>query len=129
MDVLIIGGTRFVGYLVAWRLLARGDRVTLFNRGNLPDPFGDRVRRIRGDRKRRDFPRLLEGRRFDATVDFAVPSRESDYDGPLLPHPRDPDELAEWEYGANKRACEDLLADAAKNRFPEIGRASCRERV
>ena len=155
MDVLIIGGTRFVGYLLAWRLLARGDRVTLFNRGNLPDPFGDRVRRIRGDRKRRDFPRLLEGRRFDATVDFAayeardvrpvieaigdraghyvfissgqvylvredcpVPSRESDYDGPLLPHPRDPDELAEWEYGANKRACEDLLAGAAKNRFP-----------
>lgn len=72
MKVLIIGGNRFVGYLLAWRLLARGDQVTLFNRGTLPDPFGDRVERIRGDRTHVEFQRLLDGRSFDATVDFAA---------------------------------------------------------
>ena len=41
MHVLIIGGTRFVGYGLVWRLLARGDRVTVLNRGTMPDPFGD----------------------------------------------------------------------------------------
>jgi nucleoside-diphosphate-sugar epimerase len=75
VDVLIIGGTRFVGPLLVWRLLARGDRVTVFNRGTLADPFGERVERLRGDRRTDDLARLLGGRRFDATVDFAA------YDG------------------------------------------------
>ena len=40
----------------------------------------------------------------------ACPARESDYDGPLMAAPpagqRD---LADWEYGMGKRACEDVL--------------------
>lgn len=75
MKVLIIGGNRFVGYLLTWRLLARGDQVTLLNRGGHPDPFGRRVDRIRVDRTHADFVRTLDSRRFDATVDFAA------YDG------------------------------------------------
>ncbi len=31
VHVLVIGGTRFVGRLLVWRLLAAGDRTTLFN--------------------------------------------------------------------------------------------------
>jgi len=50
--------------------------VTLFNRGTLPDAFGSRVERLRGDRTTPDFERLLAGRSFDAAVDFAA------YDGP-----------------------------------------------
>ena len=76
MNVLIIGGHRFVGALLAWRLVARGDRVTLFNRGTLPDGHGDRVERIRGDRTTDDLARAVDGRRFDAVVDFAAFSRE-----------------------------------------------------
>ena len=72
MNVLIIGGNRFVGALLAWRLLARGDRVTLFNRGTIPDAFGDRVERLRGDRTTDDLARAVVGRRFDAVVDFAA---------------------------------------------------------
>lgn len=75
MDVLLIGGTRFVGYLLAWRLLAAGHRVTLLNRGTLPDPFGDRVARIQVDRRTPEFAAAVRGRRFDAVVDFAA------YDG------------------------------------------------
>ena len=72
MQVLVIGGTRFVGYELVWRLLAAGHRVSLFNRGRLADPFGPRVERLRGDRTTEDFPRLLAGRAFDAAVDFAA---------------------------------------------------------
>jgi nucleoside-diphosphate-sugar epimerase len=72
MHVLIIGGTRFVGALLTYRLLARGDTVTLFNRGRIADPFGDRVERLRGDRTTPDLARSLAGRRFDAVVDFAA---------------------------------------------------------
>lgn len=75
MNVLVIGGTRFLGHELAWRLLAAGHAVTLFNRGTLPDAFSDRVERLRGDRTTADFEHLLAGRSFDAAVDFAA------YDG------------------------------------------------
>ena len=72
MRVLVIGGTRFVGYLLAWRLLARGHRVTLLHRGTHPDPFGDRVERLQADRTGPGFASALAGRDFDAAVDFAA---------------------------------------------------------
>lgn len=72
MHVLVLGGTRFVGLLLVHRLLARGDRVTLFTRGMTPDPFGARVERLRGDRTTADLATALAGRSFDAAVDFTA---------------------------------------------------------
>ncbi len=72
MRVLLIGGNRFVGRGLAFRLLARGDDVTLLNRGTIPDPFGDRVERIVLDRTTADFAKALGRRCFDAAVDFAA---------------------------------------------------------
>lgn len=72
MNVLVVGGTRFVGPLLVFRLLARGDRVTLFNRGTHDDAFGDRVERLRGDRTTADLVRAMEDRTFDAVVDFVA---------------------------------------------------------
>lgn len=72
MQVLIVGGTRFVGYLLTWRLLAAGHQVTLFNRGTFSDPFGERVERLRGDRTTSDFGRLVGNRDWDAVVDMAA---------------------------------------------------------
>jgi nucleoside-diphosphate-sugar epimerase len=71
MKVLVVGGTRYVGYELVWRLLLAGHDVTLLNRGRTPDPFGARVTRLVGDR-RGDFARLVAGHRFDAAVDFAA---------------------------------------------------------
>ena len=71
MNVLVIGGNRFMGLGLVWRLLCQGHRVTLLNRGNLPDPFGDRVERIRVDRSTDAFDHALAGRTFDRAVDFA----------------------------------------------------------
>ncbi|HRI65416.1 MAG TPA: NAD-dependent epimerase/dehydratase family protein [Polyangium sp.] len=72
MHVLVIGGTRFVGPLLVFRLLAGGHRVTIFNRGTRVDPFGDRVERIVGDRMSADLSRHMSNRRFDAAVDFTA---------------------------------------------------------
>jgi nucleoside-diphosphate-sugar epimerase len=149
VHVLVVGGTRFLGYFLVWRLLAAGKRVTILNRGTSPDPFEGRVERLQGDRTGADLERLLSGRTFDAAVDFAAyegrdteraihvlrgnvghyvhistgqlyliratcprPSREADSEGPLLPEPREPDDLAEWRYGVGKRACEQALVAA-----------------
>ncbi|HET9593945.1 MAG TPA: NAD-dependent epimerase/dehydratase family protein [Anaeromyxobacteraceae bacterium] len=160
MHVLLVGGTRFVGPLLAWRLLAGGHRVTVLTRGRQPDALGDRVERLRADRTTPAFREVLRGRDFDACVDLAAftgddgrgavealggrvghhvmistgqvylvrergaaalrPAREEDYDGPVMARPPDgsPD-LAEWEYGMGKRACEDALAEAFDRlRFP-----------
>jgi 2'-hydroxyisoflavone reductase len=67
MQLLILGGTRFVGRHLVTAALARGHEVTLFNRGkhasaDLPD-----VETICGDRNS-DLSKLL-GRRWDAVVD------------------------------------------------------------
>ncbi len=151
--VLVIGGTRFIGRLLVARLIARGDRVTVFNRGTRDDPFGKRVERLVGDRTTGDFEGLLAGRTFDGVVDMVayegrdvtraidalagrvghyllvstgqvylvrkdarIPSREEDYDGPVMPRPTGADG-SQWDYGAGKRACEDALI-AARDRFP-----------
>jgi nucleoside-diphosphate-sugar epimerase len=80
--VLVVGGTRFMGYHLAWRLLAGGHQVTLLNRGNHPDPFGDRVERLRADRTTPELGRVLSGRSFDAAVDFTA-FRRADAEGAL----------------------------------------------
>jgi nucleoside-diphosphate-sugar epimerase len=71
MNVLVIGGNRFMGLGLVWRLLCGGHRVTVLARGNLPDPFGDRVERIRADRSTDAFDHALAGRTFDRAIDFA----------------------------------------------------------
>jgi nucleoside-diphosphate-sugar epimerase len=72
LKALIIGGNRFLGHELAFRLVAAGHAVTLFNRGTLQDSLGERVERLRGDRTTGDFERLLAGRRFDVAIDFAA---------------------------------------------------------
>jgi 2'-hydroxyisoflavone reductase len=48
MKLLVLGGTEFVGWAVVEAALARGDQVTVFNRGRGPVPTG--VSALRGDR-------------------------------------------------------------------------------
>ncbi len=71
MKVLVIGGTRFIGYHLVRRLLADGHEVVLFNRGQTPDDLGGHVRRIRGDRNdRQGFKERLSRESFDVVVDM-----------------------------------------------------------
>ncbi len=67
MDILIIGGTRFVGRALVDSALARGHQVTLFNRGKSnPDAYPD-IETIIGDRET-DLDKL-DGRQWDAVID------------------------------------------------------------
>jgi len=50
MNILVIGGTRFMGKHLVEALLGDGHTVTIATRGLANDPFGDRVRRIVFDR-------------------------------------------------------------------------------
>jgi len=50
-NVLVIGGTRFFGKLLVEGLLDAGHAVTLATRGQAPDTFGTRVRRLWVDRR------------------------------------------------------------------------------
>jgi 2'-hydroxyisoflavone reductase len=67
MRVLVLGGTVFLGRHVVGEALARGDEVTLFNRGRTAPGALAGVETVHGDRER-DLGRLA-GRRFDVVVD------------------------------------------------------------
>jgi len=71
MNILLIGGSKFLGYHLTHALLDHGFKVTLFNRGLSPDDFEDRVERITGNRKdHRQFENQFHRRTFDAVIDL-----------------------------------------------------------
>lgn len=67
MNLLILGGTRFVGRHITEAALARGHTVTLFNRGQSNPTLFPNVEKLVGDRTV-DLS-LLQGRRWDAVID------------------------------------------------------------
>lgn len=73
LDLLVLGGTGFLGPHQVDYALARGHRVTMFNRGTRPNPWGDRVEQLTGDRDDKvgkGLAALREGnRRWDAVID------------------------------------------------------------
>ncbi|MES3025400.1 MAG: NAD-dependent epimerase/dehydratase family protein [Pseudomonadota bacterium] len=50
-NILLIGGTRFIGKMLVQRLLTAGHQVTIATRGRAHDPFGERIGRIVVDRR------------------------------------------------------------------------------
>jgi nucleoside-diphosphate-sugar epimerase len=149
MEILVIGGNRFMGRSLVWRLLFGGHRVTVLNRGGAGDPFGPRVERLVADRGSDAFDQAVAGRRFDRVIDFAAftgeevaraaralagrvghyvmistgqvylvregcptPSREGDYEGPVMQAPPTPADHEDWAYGVGKRQAEDALVAA-----------------
>jgi 2'-hydroxyisoflavone reductase len=84
LDILFLGGTGFLGPHQVEYALARGHRVTLFNRGqSAAGLYGDRVEVLIGNRDSRIKPGLeaLAGtRRWDVVIDNSgyVPRHVSD---------------------------------------------------
>jgi 2'-hydroxyisoflavone reductase len=67
MKLLVLGGTKFLGRHLVEAALARGDEVTLFNRGQTNPEIFPEVERLRGHRD--GGLGALRGRRWDAVVD------------------------------------------------------------
>lgn len=77
VHVLVIGGTRYMGRIAVERMLARGDQVTVFSRGNTRPDWWERITHIAGDRKDpAEFAAKLQGRAFDAVLDMQAYRKE-----------------------------------------------------
>src|SRR5476649_1994805 len=68
LRILILGGTGFTGPHQVRYALARGHKVTLFNRGREPDAWGGQVEELIGDRNTGDL-KALQGREWDVCID------------------------------------------------------------
>ena len=72
LDILVLGGTGFIGPHEIEYALARGHRVTMFNRGSNPGAYGDRVEELIGNRDSRideGLSALAGDRTWDAVID------------------------------------------------------------
>ena len=67
MKLLVLGGTKFLGRAAVEAALARGDEVTLFNRGETNPELFPEAEKLRGDRDG-DLSALV-GREWDAVID------------------------------------------------------------
>jgi nucleoside-diphosphate-sugar epimerase len=73
MRSLIIGGTRNLGPAIVQKLLQRGHRVTVFNRGQTRDDLPREVERLKGDRTDpRQLKSAVAGREFDLLIDTTL---------------------------------------------------------
>lgn len=69
LRILILGGTGFTGPFQVNYALARGHRITLFNRGKRPSPeWAGEVEQLHGDRNTGDLG-ALKGRQWDVCID------------------------------------------------------------
>ncbi len=68
LNILILGGTGFTGPHQVRYALARGHKLTLFNRGRRPKEWPGEVEEITGDRETADL-KSLEGRTWDVCID------------------------------------------------------------
>ncbi len=71
MDILVLGGTSFVGRAIVQDLLDRGHTATLFSRGITGTDLFPGVRRLVGDRESGDYA-SLDGSTWDAVVDVSA---------------------------------------------------------
>jgi nucleoside-diphosphate-sugar epimerase len=144
MKVLILGGTGLISTAITKQLLARGDKVTHFNRGKTENRAPGNVTVIQGDRKDyAAFENTMSGQTWDAVIDmigfveedaasavrafrgrtgsYVFCSTVCTYAGQTTRIPTLDDEPLNpiSEYGRNKVACENLLMKAYREeQFP-----------
>ncbi len=71
LNILILGGTGFLGPHTVNAALAQGHNVTLFNRGKTDPELFSQLETIKGDRNTDDVKKLA-GRKWDAVIDTSA---------------------------------------------------------
>lgn len=74
LDLLVLGGTGFIGPHLVRHAVARGHRVTIFTRGRHDADLPAHITRLQGDRS--GDLKSLEGKRWDAVVDDSATNPE-----------------------------------------------------
>lgn len=74
LDILVLGGTGFIGPHLVRHAVARGHRVTIFTRGRRTADLPESVTRLQGDRNGQ--LQALEGKRWDAVIDDSATNPE-----------------------------------------------------
>jgi nucleoside-diphosphate-sugar epimerase len=70
MNILVCGGTRFIGRHLVNSLIAKGHEVTIATRGKTPDTFGDYVKRVNVNRLDYDSVKnAVNGKSYDVVYD------------------------------------------------------------
>lgn len=69
MQILVIGGARFIGLHVIKKLCVHNHSLTVYTTGNHPIPCKDRVKYVRGDRNK-DFGGIKDD--FDVVIDMCA---------------------------------------------------------
>ncbi|MBI2142140.1 NAD-dependent epimerase/dehydratase family protein [Candidatus Woesearchaeota archaeon] len=145
MKVLVIGGTRFIGYFLVHALLKQRHKVSVLNRGARKGIFGGRVEEIICDRDDKEkFVSEVKKRQFDIAFDnwafypehikadiealggsakqlknFIFTSSTAVYDEkqslPYTENSARNGKNAFGSYGYNKAKCEDILMASHKN--------------
>lgn len=70
MKVLVLGGNRFFGKKLTKLLIEANHDVTLLNRGNVDDGFGDKIKRLKCDRTDKEKMKVVLGdQSWDVVVD------------------------------------------------------------
>ncbi len=69
MEILVIGGTQFVGRSIVGALLDHGHSVTLFHRGITNPYLFTGIRKVLGDRTNEGALQPLTAQRWDAVID------------------------------------------------------------
>jgi nucleoside-diphosphate-sugar epimerase len=140
LKLLIIGGTGLISTAITGQLLARGEDVTLYNRGKSEARIPEGAMILHGDRKQyAEFEaQMAEAGHFDCVIDmvgfvpedaesvirafkgrighFIFCSTVCTYGGPASRYPIREDEPRRpiGGYGANKVKCEDILMAAGE---------------
>lgn len=143
MKVMVVGGTGTVGRGLVPELLERGHDVTVFCRGETPNPFRDAVQVLQGNRfETETFTERMGEATVDAVIDlvcFSAEHARSDlrafrdaehlvyvsstmvHEGPLEDLPLDESATPHPThfYGQGKRAAEEIFLDAYRSEgFP-----------
>ena len=71
LNILVLGGTGFLGPHTVKAALAQGHNITLFNRGRTNPALFKDLETIKGDRNTDDIKKLA-GRKFDAVIDTSA---------------------------------------------------------
>lgn len=139
MNVLLIGGTGVLSSAVAKEALDRGYKISMINRGNKLNSIPENVELLKSDKEDTNLiSSLLEGRSFDAVIDFLCYNEKEielsyklyskyanqyffisscavyDTTNPGVCSEESPKILPIWQYSIEKVKCEELLVKLSK---------------